>query len=146
MDESQKYRVRLDSEEGPSYCLDKDPAKSALTQEWPPTSTSPLQKFGADGNVSDSKAKEAPYRVHLDSVLDCQMDDYDHNVDYETFQEAKTYALDAFEIVIERLTYLCEQMKAAEKFDELDLGWWEPLIERLGGSPEVETEEVSDDE
>ena len=25
------------------------------------------------------------YRVHLDSVLDCQMDDYDYNVKCEDF-------------------------------------------------------------
>jgi hypothetical protein len=33
--------------------------------------------------------------------------------------------------VIDRLTYLCEQMRAAQKFEELDLGWWEPLLEEV---------------
>jgi hypothetical protein len=79
----------------------------------------------------------AKYQVNLDSVLDCQVDSFDHGVVFEAFGEAKEYALDAFESVIERLTELCEQIKAAESFEKLDLGWWEPLFEMItqeGGS------------
>ena len=53
------------------------------------------------------------YRVNLDSVLDCQMDDYNYNVKCKDFAEAKEFVLDAFETVIDRLTYLCEQIRAA---------------------------------
>lgn len=71
------------------------------------------------------------YQVNVDSVLDCQMEDYDDNVQCETFAEAKEYALDAFETVIDRLTYLSEQIRAAEKFNDLDLGCWEPLFKNI---------------
>jgi len=73
------------------------------------------------------------YQVHLDSVLNCQMEDYEFNVTCEHFDEAKKYALDAFEEVIDRLTILCKQIKAAESFEDLDLGWWEPLFEKIEG-------------
>jgi hypothetical protein len=71
------------------------------------------------------------YRVHLDSVLECQMDDYNYDVKCKDFAEAKEYVLDAFETVINCLTYLCEQIRAAEEFDDLALGWWEPLFEEI---------------
>ena len=71
------------------------------------------------------------YRVHLDSVLECQMDDYNYNVKCKDFAEAKEFVLDAFETVIDRLTYLCEQLRAAKEFDDLDIGFWEPLLEEI---------------
>ena len=71
------------------------------------------------------------YRVNLDSVLDFQMDDYNYNVKCEDFSEAKEFVLDAFGTVIFRLTYLCDQIREAKEFDDLDLGWWEPLIEKI---------------
>ena len=52
------------------------------------------------------------------------MDDFDHAVVFEEFGKAKEYALDAFESAIDCLTSLCEQIKVAESFEELDLGWW----------------------
>ena len=63
------------------------------------------------------------------------MDDFDHAVVFEEFGKAKEYALDAFESAIDCLTSLCEQIKVAESFEELDLGWWGPLFEKLKELP-----------
>jgi hypothetical protein len=71
------------------------------------------------------------YQVKVDSVLNCQMEDHDYNVQCETFVEAKEYALGAFETVIERLNSLCELMRAAYTLEALDLGYWEPLFEKI---------------
>jgi hypothetical protein len=73
------------------------------------------------------------YKVDLNSVLGCQMDDFDDNVVCDNFGEAKEYALDAFEQMIDRLAVLCEQIRAAGTFENLDLGWWEPLFEKIEG-------------
>jgi hypothetical protein len=83
------------------------------------------------------------YQVNLDSVLDCQMDEYDHGVVCDDFGSAKSYALDAFETVIDRLSYLCEQIKAAKEFDDLDLGWWEPLFVEIEGKDQLTKQELS---
>ena len=58
------------------------------------------------------------------------MDAYNYNVKCKDFAEAKEFVLDAFVTVIDRLTYLCEQIRAAEEFDDLDLAW-EQLIEEI---------------
>jgi hypothetical protein len=80
------------------------------------------------------------YKVDLNSVLGCQMDEYDPVVVCEDFDKAKEYALDAFETVIDRLTCLCEEIKAAESFEDLDLGWWEPLFEKIEGDDQASEE------
>ncbi len=82
----------------------------------------------------------AKYQVNVDSVLDCQMEDYECSVKCKDFDEAKKYALDAFETVIDRLTYLCEQIREAEDFEDLDLGWWEPLFEKIEGADQSSEE------
>jgi hypothetical protein len=76
------------------------------------------------------------YKVDLNSVLGCQMEDFDYNVVREDFSEPKEYALDAFDQVIDRLTLLCQQIRAAGTFEDLDLAWWEPLFERIEGDHE----------
>jgi hypothetical protein len=76
---------------------------------------------------------QAKYKVDLNSVLGCQMDDFDGNLICDDFSEAKEHAVDAFEQVIDRLTVLCEQIRAADSFEDLDLGWWEPLFEKIEG-------------
>ena len=73
------------------------------------------------------------YQVSLGSVLDCQMDGFDHTVVFDEFTQAKDFALDAFQGVIDRLTALCEQIREAESYEDLDLGWWEPLFEEIEG-------------
>ncbi len=73
------------------------------------------------------------YQVSLGSVLDCQMDGFDHTVVFDEFIQAKEFALDAFQCVIDRLTDLCKQINEAESFENLDLGWWEPLFEQIEG-------------
>ena len=73
------------------------------------------------------------YQVCLCSVLDCQMDGFDHKVVFDEFTQAKDFALDAFQGVIDRLTDLCKQINEAESFEDLDLGWWEPLFEQIEG-------------
>ena len=45
---------------------------------------------------------EAKYTIDLNSVLGCQMEDFDDNVVCDDFVQAKEYAIDAFEMVIER--------------------------------------------
>ncbi|MGC1718195.1 MAG: hypothetical protein WA746_04350 [Isosphaeraceae bacterium] len=57
------------------------------------------------------------------------MDGFDHKVVFDEFTQAKDFALDAFQGVIDRLTALCEQIREATSYDDLDLGWWEPLFE-----------------
>ncbi len=81
--------------------------------------------------MAPNKPIAEKFQVNVDSVLDCQMEDYEFNVTCDHFDEAKKYALDVFETVIDRLTYLCEQIGKAEDFYELDLGYWEPLFERI---------------
>jgi len=73
------------------------------------------------------------YQVSLVSVLDCQMDGFDHTVVFDEFTQAKDFALDAFQGVIDRLSALCEQIGEAESYEDLDLGWWEPLFEEIEG-------------
>jgi len=73
------------------------------------------------------------YQVSLGSVLDCQMDGFDHTVVFDEFTQAKDFALDAFQGVIDRLSALCEQIGEAESYEDLDLGWWEPLFEEIEG-------------
>jgi hypothetical protein len=71
------------------------------------------------------------YQVDLGSVLDCQIDDLDRRPVFSDFAEAKEYAVEAFEVVIDRLTDLCKQIREATSYSELDLGWWEPLFEQI---------------
>jgi hypothetical protein len=73
------------------------------------------------------------YQVSLGSVLDCQMDGFDHTVVFDEFIQAKEFALDAFQCVLDRLSALCEQIREATSYDDLDLGWWEPLFEQIEG-------------
>jgi hypothetical protein len=80
---------------------------------------------------NDGRERTPKYRVHLDSVFECQLDDCEYNAGFEKFDDAKAFAVDAFERVIDCLTHLREQVTAAKEFDDLDLGWWEPLIERV---------------
>ena len=70
----------------------------------------------------------AAYLVHLDYLVYCQMGEHEHDVKVATFERAKQYALDGFQTLIKRLTFMCEQLKAAEQFDDLDFGLWEPVI------------------
>jgi len=81
---------------------------------------------------------QAKYNVDLNSVLGCQMEDFDDNLVCDDFAQAKEYAVDAFEMVIERLTILCEQIRAAGSFEDLDLGWWEPLFEKIDAGDQLE--------
>jgi len=62
------------------------------------------------------------YQVRLGSVLDCQMDGLDHKVVFDQFTQAKEFALDAFQVVIDRLTDLCEQIRGARSYEDLHLG------------------------
>jgi hypothetical protein len=73
------------------------------------------------------------YKVDLNSVLGCQLEDFDHEVICEDFGTAKECAIDAFERVIDRLMYLCEQIKAVDSLEALDIGWWQPLFQRIDG-------------
>ena len=50
-------------------------------------------------------------------VLDCQMDGFDHTVVFDGFTQAKDFALDAFQGVIDRLSDLCEQIREAESYE-----------------------------
>jgi hypothetical protein len=68
------------------------------------------------------------------------MEDCEFDVDFEDFDEAKEYILCAFTRVIDCLSYLCEQIRAAKEFEELDLGWWEPLLEKRDGDESKEPE------
>ena len=61
------------------------------------------------------------------------MDGFDHTVVFDEFTQAKDFALDAFQGVIDRLTDLCKQIRGAESSEDLDLGWWEPLFEQIEG-------------
>jgi hypothetical protein len=71
------------------------------------------------------------YQVNLDSVLDRQLDGLDRRAVFSDFAEAKEYALNEFQVVIDRLTDLCKQIREATSYEELDLGWWEPLFEQI---------------
>jgi hypothetical protein len=88
---------------------------------------------------------QAKYKVDLDSVLGCQMDGVEHYVVCDNFAEAKQCALDAFDQVIDRLTGLCEQIRSADAFEDLDLGWWEPLFEKIEGDSHAEEKQCPSD-
>jgi hypothetical protein len=81
---------------------------------------------------------QAKYKVDLNSVLGCQMEDFDYNVVCDDFAQAKEYAVDAFEMVIDRLTLLCQQIRAAGSFEDLDIGWWQPLFEEIEAGDQLE--------
>jgi hypothetical protein len=107
---------------------------------WPDQGASEDPTKGS--NIMDVQAK---YKVDLNSVLGCQMDGVEHHVVCENFGEAKACAVDAFELAIDRLTYLCEQIKAADAFEDLDLGWWEPLFEKIEGDSHAEEKQYPSD-
>ena len=91
----------------------------------------------------DEKKK---YQVIVGTVLDYQMDGFDYTVVFDEFTQAKEFALDAFQGVIDRLSALCEQIREAESSENFDLGWWEPLFEEIEGdnqSSEPMGEDVS---
>jgi hypothetical protein len=88
-----------------------------------------MQSASGDAIRETSEA----YLVHLDYLVHSEMDE--HDVRCDTFEAAKTYALEGVQTLIGRLNDMCEQLKAAEKFDDLDPSWWEPIImERIDGS------------
>ena len=91
-------------------------------------------------DTATNKPIAEKYQVNLDSVLNCQMDGFDYVVVCEDCDKAKAGALDAFETVSVRLTYLCEQIRTAEDFDDLDLGWWEPLFKKIEGDDQSSEE------
>ena len=80
----------------------------------------------------------AKYKVDLNSVLGCQIEDFDYNVVCDNFAEAKDYTVDAFEMVIDRLSLLCQQIRAAGSYEDLDLGWWQPLFEEIEAGDQLE--------
>jgi len=84
------------------------------------------------------------YQVCLGSVLDCQMDGFDHTVVFDEFTQAKDFALDAFQGVIDRLTDLSKQIRGARSYEDLDLGGWEPLFEKCNCEINEHEEEVTD--
>jgi hypothetical protein len=89
------------------------------------------EKFGRQIRTQPEDSK---IRVDLRSVLDCQMAEYREDAaEFEEFEGAKQYVLHAFGQVITRLQHLSEQIEEAQSFEELNLGWWEPLFEQIEG-------------
>jgi hypothetical protein len=73
------------------------------------------------------------YRVDWHSLLDHQVHyffEYEET-DFDSFDEVKDFVLEGLRRVLAELTYLTTQLRQAESFDQLDLGWWEPLIEEI---------------
>jgi hypothetical protein len=64
------------------------------------------------------------YPVCLGTVLDCLMGDLEleDEVRFDNFVEAKDYVPDAFKEAIDSLTGLCEEIREANHFEDLDQG------------------------
>jgi hypothetical protein len=121
-------------------CDFHDPQVSAWTGEWPESRPDSIQGSGnaLRGQPSEDEAEETPltrYRVDWHSLLDQQVSLHFHDVGdlpvFDSFEAAKDFVLDGLKTVINELTYVQERVDGAEDFDDLDLGWWEPLIEEV---------------
>jgi hypothetical protein len=124
-------------------CTDHDPLKSAWEGKWQEPGPGEIQPSGVDRRVEPSEDGGTPptgYRVDWHSLLDHQVSfwfideqDEDQEVDFESFDEAKEYVVEGLGQVIGGLDDLRQQVSRAECFDDLDLGWWSPLIEEIDG-------------
>lgn len=119
-------------------CPDHDRMMAGWTGEWPdchrqdpPSARASIA--GPDRPTAVEAESNGPkIRVDLQSVLHCQMGDYDvEDVVFDQFDEAKAHVLHAFGEAMKTLRYICEGVEKAQSFEDLDLGWWEPLFEKV---------------
>jgi|GEM_PF-4022514 len=77
-------------------------------------------------------AGERPLRVDWHSLFDELAGDFDaDDVEFTSFAELKDYVICGLAEQISRLSEIAEQVRAADRFEDLDLGWWSPLIEQI---------------
>ena len=73
------------------------------------------------------------YRVDLRSVLEGLMGGPQLEIeDFDDYSEARSYVIEQLQPWIDELQALLEELRRAEGFDDLDLGWHEPLLEEVG--------------
>jgi hypothetical protein len=94
----------------------------------------PLEAVRPTDDIDAASPREV-YRVDLASVLDpdALIDVRGDETDYARFEDARDFAAGVLEGVLDQLTNLVGQLRAAGRFEDLDLGWWEPLITRTDG-------------
>lgn len=77
---------------------------------------------------------EVTYVTALFSVLeDFRSTDEDLRTEFDTFGEARDHAINELGLWASELLALIDQLKLATCFEDLDLGWHEPLLTK---SPE----------
>jgi hypothetical protein len=75
------------------------------------------------------------YRIDLTSVLDALSEDYSEDpVGFDGFEAARDHSVEALEHWIVVLARLVEELKRSERFADLDLGWYDPLITPVDGA------------
>jgi hypothetical protein len=75
------------------------------------------------------------YYVDLRSVINGLSGDYcEDTLEIDGFEAARDHAVDALEYGIAVLVGLVKELKGAENFEDLDLGWHEPLLTEADGS------------
>jgi hypothetical protein len=85
----------------------------------------------AKSNISAGKKA---YQVDWHSLLDSLCNMYfekEEITEYGSFDEAKEYVREGLSVVLAILGEISQQVSEAHTFENLDLGWWEPLIEEI---------------
>jgi len=83
------------------------------------------------------------YHSHGPSLLECQGDDYEvYGQIFDSFDELKEYVVEGLDVVINRLTFVRDQVKKADDFESMDLEWWEPLVEKVSETCPENTSEA----
>ena len=71
-------------------------------------------------------------RVDWHSLLGAIASDFDDgDVEFDSFAELKACVLIRLEAQINLLSMIGEQIRTANRFEELDMGWWSPLLEQV---------------
>ena len=83
------------------------------------------------GKIGDAVG-EHPLRVDWHSLLGAMASHFDYDdVEFDSFAELKACVLIGLEAQIDLLSVVGEQIRTANRFEELDTGWWSPLVEQI---------------
>ncbi len=117
-------------------CENHEPMMSSWTGEWiepEPRADRPSCEARRGEPTEDAGTPPSRFRVDWHSLLDHQVNYFFHDeeTDFKSFDEAKEYVVEGLKRVVACLDELGKQVRRAGCFDDLDLGWWEPLIEEI---------------
>lgn len=118
-------------------CESHEPLMSCWTGEWPkpePGAVRPSCEARRGEPTEDAGTPPSRLRVDWHSLLDHQVSYFfdDEETDFDSFEEVKENVVVGLSRVVACLEDLAGQVRRAEGFDDLALGWWKPLIEEIG--------------